>query len=134
MKILLADDDEDQLSLRGMLLRRSGFETIEAADLPSAIRLASAEKPECAVVDLRFPTDEIGFELVRELKKLDSSMRVFILTGGDPTRWSKRCEKDLIDEVVVKGSSSAHLIQRLKAAQTASRASCSGAPDRDDLV
>ncbi len=85
MKILLADDDEDQLSLRGMLLRRSGFETIEATDLPSAIRLASAEKPECAVVDLRFPTDEIGFELVRELKKLDSSMHVFLLTGGDPT-------------------------------------------------
>jgi CheY-like chemotaxis protein len=115
MKILLADDDEDQLALRGMLLRRSGFETMEATDFPSAIQLARAQKPECAIVDLRFPTDEIGYQLIRELKALNSSMHVFLLTGGDPARCSQRRETDLVEEVVVKGSSSAHLIQKLKA-------------------
>ncbi len=114
MKILLADDDEDQLSLRGMLLRRSGFETMEATELGSAIRLAAAEKPDCAVIDLRFPTEEAGFQLIRELKNLDPAIHVFLLTGGDPYRWSQRRENELVDEVVVKGSSSARLVEKLK--------------------
>lgn len=122
MKILLADDDADQLSLRGMLLRRSGFETIEATDLASAIQLARAQKPTCAVVDLLFPTHEIGFQLVRELKTLDSSIRVFVLTGGDPARWSQRREADLIEEVLMKGSPSAHLIEKLRAVSIAGHA------------
>lgn len=115
MKVLLADDDEDQLALRGMLLRQSGFETIEAADAISAIRLAAAQKPECAVIDLRFPTEELGLQLIRQLKALDASIHLFVLTGADPGRLARSPEKDLVDEILVKGSSSAQLIRRVKA-------------------
>jgi|GEM_PF-1721073 len=115
MKILLADDDKDQLALRGMLLRQSGLETIEASDAGSAIQLAAAQKPQCAVVDLRLPTEELGLRLIRELKAQNPSMRIVVLTGADPARLARCPEKALIDEILVKGSSSAHLIQKLKA-------------------
>lgn len=115
MRILLADDDRDQLALRSMLLARSGFETLEAADRSSAIKLAAEEKPECAVIDLRFPTEDIGLHLIRELKNLDSSMHVFVLTGGDPDQFARRPERELVDRVIVKGASSAYLLQQLKA-------------------
>ena len=32
MRVLLADDDRDQLSLRSMLVARSGFDTLEAME------------------------------------------------------------------------------------------------------
>ncbi len=115
MKVLIAEDNEDQLALRGMLLRQSGLETIEATDAASALRLAADHKPHCAVIDLRLPTEELGLRLIRQLKTLDESIHVLVLTGADPSRLARRPEKNLVDDIVVKGSSSAYLVERVKA-------------------
>jgi DNA-binding NtrC family response regulator len=115
MKILIAEDDQDQLLVRSMLLRQSGFEPIEANDISSAVHSAEVHRPECAVIDLRFPTEELGLKLIRELKALDSALHVFVLTGGDPTGLARHAERDLVEEIVVKGSSTPDLIRKLKA-------------------
>ena len=120
MRVLIADDDEDQLALRGMLLRNSGFETMEATNAGSALQLAAAEKPECAVIDLRLPTEAFGLQLIRELKRLDASMHILVLTGANPGRLAHFPERKLVDEIILKGSSSAYLIQRVKALGNAS--------------
>jgi two-component system response regulator RegA len=114
MKILVADDDSDQVMLRCMLLERSGFQTLQASDPATALALAQAERPDCAIVDLRFPTEESGFRLLRELKSLNSGMHLFLLTGYKPSRIANRAEADLVDEVLEKGSA-AKLVQKLKA-------------------
>ena len=115
MKVLVADDDQDQLSLRCMLLARSGFETLPAGDAATATKLAEAHKPRCAVVDLRLPTAERGLQLIHDLKALDPGMHVFVLTGGDGRRLAQAPERTLIDAVLTKGSGSAVLIQKLRA-------------------
>jgi two-component system response regulator RegA len=114
MKILVADDDPDQLSLRCMLLERNGFEAIGAADCIVAAKLAADHKPECAVVDLRLPTEELGLRLVSELKKLDPAIHVIVLTGGNLDRLARQPEANLIEDIVVKGTSSNPLIRKLK--------------------
>jgi CheY-like chemotaxis protein len=114
MKVLLADDDPDQLVLRSMLLARSGFETIEAADHVSAAELAASQKPECAVIDLRLPTEERGLWLISELKRLDSAIHIIVLTGGNPERLARQTPSNLVEEIIVKGASSGPLIQKLK--------------------
>jgi two-component system response regulator RegA len=115
MKILVAEDDADQLSLRCKLLTRCGFETLAAIDASSAMALAAAHKPDCAVVDLRLPTEALGLRLIRELKSLDTAIQVIVLTGGDALRLRAMPESQLIAEVVTKGSSSAALVQTLVA-------------------
>jgi two-component system, OmpR family, KDP operon response regulator KdpE len=115
MKVLIVDDDQDQLFVRSMLLKQSGFEPIEAADASSAVEKAAVHKPECAIIDLHLPTEEVGFGLIRDLKKLDSTIHLIVLTGGDARRLSTRSENDLIDEIVLKGSPSTHMIRTLKA-------------------
>ena len=115
MKVLIAEDNIDQLELRSLVLSRSGFETIEASDGPAAIRAARMRKPDCAIVDLRLPTEELGLWLVRALKELNEAIRVFVLTGADPIRLNSLPEKRLIEEVIQKGSPISYLLDRLRA-------------------
>ena|SRR5438270_2955351 len=114
MKVLLADDDSDQLTLRSMLLEKSGFETFEASDSHAAVRIVSSHRPECAVIDLRIPTEDAGRRLIRDLKSIDSNLHVFVLTGADPARFARAEERKLVDEVIVKGASMATLIKKLR--------------------
>jgi DNA-binding response OmpR family regulator len=114
MKVLLADDDPDQLALRCMLVEQSGFEAVGAADEVSATNIARREKPECAVVDLHLPTEDLGLKLICELKRLDPAIHIIVLTGGDPKRVIRQPEAPLIEEIVVKGAASHGLIRKLK--------------------
>ncbi len=115
MKILVAEDDSDQLELRSLLLSQSGFETIPARDSASALQAAATHKPDCAVVDLRFPAEEQGLGLIRELKRLDASMRIIVLTGMNAGRLERLPENALVDEVIEKGASSARLVEIIRA-------------------
>jgi DNA-binding NtrC family response regulator len=114
MKVLVVDDDGDQLSLLCMLLQRSGFEAIGAVDSVGAAELAAAEKPECAVVDIRLPTEELGLWLISELKRLDPAVHIIVLTGGNPERLARQTAASLIEGVIVKGVASGPLIRKLK--------------------
>ena len=78
--MLVTDDDE---TFRRVLLRameRRGFEVMVAADVVSAMTLATASPPELAVVDLKMP-GESGLELVKALHALDAETRIVVLTG-----------------------------------------------------
>lgn len=114
MKVLLADDDSEQLALRSMLLERSGFETIRSMDYLSAAKLAASEKPECAVVDLRLPTEERGLWLIAELKKLDPMIHIVVLTGINPGPLARQTVANFAEKIIVKGASSGQLIKTLK--------------------
>ncbi len=113
MKILLADDDQDQLQLRCLLLAQNGYEAIAATSAGIALQEAKAQHPLCAVIDLKIPTEAAGLGLIRDLKTLDRSLRIFVLTGGDAKRINALPERKLIEEVLVKGSSTAHLLKKL---------------------
>ena len=127
MKVLVVDDDLDQLLLRGMLLRQNGFETAEATDIETAMEMAAAYKPELAVLDLRLPTEELGLSLIRQLKTLDPAIRLFVLTGADPKRFARHAEHQLVEDVLLKGSS-AQLTQKLRAAESLARRRAASGP------
>ena len=121
MKVLIAEDDQDQLELRSLLLSQSGFEAIPARDSAAALRAAIDRKPECAVVDLRLPAEEHGLGLIRALKSLDASMRIIVLTGMDASRLKRLPENALVDEVMEKGSSAGQLVETIRAWERALR-------------
>jgi two-component system response regulator RegA len=61
-------------------MRDRGFEAAGVPDHPSAVHAAQTESPELALVDLRLP-GESGLAVVRDLKALDASTVVVVLTG-----------------------------------------------------
>jgi DNA-binding NtrC family response regulator len=113
MKLLLADDDADQLELRSLAFSRAGHQICSAGDVPTALRVASEERPEAAVVDLRMPTQDLGLQLIRGLKHLNSRLRVIVLTGIDPRRFERLPERALVEAVFTKGNASRRLLQYL---------------------
>jgi len=114
MKLLLVDDDVDQLELRVLTLTSAGFAIHSASDEKTALALARLHPPDVAVVDLRLPTQEAGLRLIRGLKKLDSHIRVIVLTGADPKRFEFLPERALVEAVLTKGNASRQLLQHLK--------------------
>ena len=78
--LLIVDDDERfrERLMQAFLAR--GFEVRGAADYDEAVRSAEAESPELALLDLRLPGGS-GVDLVRELKRLDATTNVVVLTG-----------------------------------------------------
>jgi two-component system response regulator RegA len=78
--LLIVDDDAAFRERLVRAMRDRGFEAIGVADHPSAIDAAREESPELAVVDLRLP-GESGLAVVRDLKALDASTVVIVLTG-----------------------------------------------------
>ncbi len=80
-RALLIVDDDDRFRERLMqAFRERGFDVRGAADVAEAIVAATAESPELALVDLRLPGGS-GVDLVRELKTLDATTNVVVLTG-----------------------------------------------------
>ena len=78
--LLVVDDDE---FLRRQLARsfeRQGYQVRVAADFEQAVALARVEAPEMAVVDLKMP-GRSGLDLLVELKRIDPTTKVVMLTG-----------------------------------------------------
>lgn len=79
---LLIVEDDDRLRPRlARALRERGFETREACDYESAVQAARQESPEFLLVDLRMPGAGSGLDVIREIKAIDASTVVVVLTG-----------------------------------------------------
>ncbi len=78
--ILVVEDDD---AFRGILVKAfeaRGYDARGVADVESAIAVAREDSPEMAVVDLRLAEDS-GLDVVRELKAIDASTAIVVLTG-----------------------------------------------------
>ncbi len=78
--VLIVDDDE---RLRTTLVRsfqRRGWDAFAASSREEATRLAEECGPDLATVDLRMP-GESGLTVVRELRALDCTTFILVLTG-----------------------------------------------------
>lgn len=79
-RLLLVDDSVAFRDRLARAFRERGFAVCTAACYDEAMELARREPPELAVVDLRMPGAS-GLTLVRDLKQLDASIRVLVLSG-----------------------------------------------------
>jgi two-component system response regulator RegA len=78
--VLVVDDDDVFRERLMRALRERGFDVRGAADANLAAEEARKDSPERAVVDLRMQ-GRSGLEVVRELKAIDPTTNVVVLTG-----------------------------------------------------
>jgi two-component system response regulator RegA len=78
--ILVVDDDSAFRERLARALRDRGFEAATADGYETAMAQARVESPQFAVIDLRMP-GRSGLELVRDLKAIDETTKIVVLTG-----------------------------------------------------
>ena len=78
--ILVVEDDEAFRAILVKALDARGYDVRGVADARSAIAAARADSPEMAVVDLKLQEDS-GLDVVRELKAIDATTAIVVLTG-----------------------------------------------------
>jgi len=79
-RILLVDDDESIRKVLGYMLEEAGYGVESAPGADAGLRMASARRPDLVLSDIKMPGKD-GLELLRELRVLDPSIPVIILTA-----------------------------------------------------
>jgi DNA-binding response OmpR family regulator len=73
--ILVADDDPDIVALVSAVLRRAGFDVVEASDGAEALELLRTRRPQLAVLDISMPKLD-GMEVLRFMRAEPESSAV----------------------------------------------------------
>jgi two-component system response regulator RegA len=78
--LLIVEDDAPLRDRLVRAMRDRGFAAHGVPDHPSALDAARQDSPELALIDLKLP-GESGLKVIRDLKELDPSTVVVVLTG-----------------------------------------------------
>lgn len=79
-KILIVEDDRiTRFALCG-ILQKEGFSIIENSNGTDAVEIFKSEMPSTVLLDLKMPGRD-GIEILTEIKKIDSSIPVIVITG-----------------------------------------------------
>jgi two-component system NtrC family response regulator len=79
-RILLIDDDESIRKVIGYMLEEAGYTVETAGSADGGLRAFSERRPDLVLSDVKMPKKD-GIELLGELKAVDSSVPVIILTA-----------------------------------------------------
>lgn len=85
-RILLVEDDDDNIGLLTRLLEHHGHDISVATDAERAVELAGSEKPELILMDLELPPSResqpdpnAGLEATRKLKGNDATVSIPVI-------------------------------------------------------
>jgi len=86
-RILVADDEPDQLDFISMVLEDHGAEILRAMDGDEVLEIARRETPDVLTLDLHMPGRDVGevFELIRNDPEL-ADLKICIITGKPELR------------------------------------------------
>ncbi len=83
-KILLIDDDEQFREMLAELLKRNGYDVIEASDGIHANSLYLKHHPKLVITDIIMPEKE-GIETIIDLKREFNNIKIIAISGGGRT-------------------------------------------------
>ena len=113
-RVLIVEDEKNIVDILRFNLKKEGYETLEAYDGPTGLRLALDERPDLVLLDLMLPGMN-GFEVCKTLRAQGRSTPVLIITA-------REAEKDKIlgldlgaDDYITKPFSVKELMARVKA-------------------
>jgi response regulator NasT len=114
-RLLVADDDVQQLGIRKLLLQAAGHEVAVAQDAPEARRLLEELRPDVLVMDLRLPKLKDGLSLIRCVDEQRLAAKIIVLSG-----WTEELcdlpEEKLVSRVLGKPIRNVHLLEAINAA------------------
>jgi DNA-binding response OmpR family regulator len=82
--VLCIDDDDDVLLSLRMVLEKNGYAVVDARSGEEGLSLYKKEAPDFVIVDLMMESVDAGKNFAKELKLLDNTAPVYLLSSvGD---------------------------------------------------
>ena len=88
LKILIVDDDIDIVTALTAIIENSGYDVVSANSMKEGLETLKKIKPDLAILDVMMETNQAGFELARDIKKIKEfeDLPLLMLTSvGDVT-------------------------------------------------
>lgn len=119
-RLLLVDDEVGYLEVLSKRLTRRAFKVTTASSGEEAIRALRNWDFDVAIVDLKME-DMDGIEVLKVLKKMDSTLKVIILTGHGSERAAREGIAQGAFDYLIKPIGLDPLIARIRAAMSQER-------------
>lgn len=104
IKILLVDDNEQDLKIMRRFLERAGFDQIVVAkNSREAVLRFEEDHPQIVVCDTILPGED-GFEICKMLKQINPQVKVIVTTGFIDAVDAGKARQSGADDYVVKST------------------------------
>jgi two-component system KDP operon response regulator KdpE len=113
-RVLVCDDEPHILRALRFVMREAGFEALPAETAAEALRVATLQRPDAAILDLVLP-DGDGVEVCRALREW-SDIPILVLSAIGDEEQKVRALEAGADDYVTKPFSPRELVARLQAA------------------
>lgn len=77
-KILIVEDNEQNLYLETFLLEKQGYDVAQARNGHQGLEMAASESPDLILLDIQLPVMD-GYEVARRLKQTDETLSIPIV-------------------------------------------------------
>ena len=117
-RLLVADDDPQQLGLRKLLLESSGHTVDVALCVSETLRRAEQGRADLVIIDLRFPNAAgepdaaEGLALIRGIRALGCCVPVIVLSGWPEDLYGQP-EEGMVSLIMVKPVGVATLLEAI---------------------
>jgi two-component system response regulator (stage 0 sporulation protein F) len=101
IKLLVVDDEPGICDILKKTFAPVGFKVLTATNGQEALALVKKEKPKIIFLDIRM-LGMSGLEVLKEIKKIDDSAKVIMVTVVDDDKTRKEAKDAGADEFVVK--------------------------------
>ncbi len=118
VRVLVADDNDDNRALLVQFLVPAGFEIREAADGRETIREFNDWKPQLILLDLRMPKMD-GMEVIRQIRLLPGgrAVQIIVVTANAFSETRRQVMATGADELLVKPYTDTELFRKIGALQ-----------------
>lgn len=110
--ILIVDDNEPTLKFLAGILEAAGYKTLLATDGDFALKLAKANKIDCAIVD-QYMEPMNGFSFARHCQFHEYRFPMIMITANDNVDLLLQARKQGFSTVMMKPIDTDHLLQFL---------------------
>lgn len=101
IKLLVVDDEPGICDILKKTFAPIGFTVLTATDGQTALSIVKKEKPRIVFLDIRM-LGMSGLEVLKEIKKMDSAIKVIMVTVMDDEKTRQEAKKSGADEFVTK--------------------------------